>query len=225
MMIRFAPNSLRRLAAWLIGLIVLCSVAGCQEHSPQQMPVTEPGASETKPLIGCLAAVGPLRPNDAELFAAAQSGDLLSAERSISAGANIAARDALGRSPLFVAAMCDRLAIAKLLITHGTDINAQDFMGMAPLHAAVVDGWAALAEFLIARGANVNLRDADGRTPLHLAAATDQAQMVTLIMTKGGDNMIIDRRGFTAATLASRNGHMAVAAKIKEWRQNAPRSP
>ena len=98
----------------------------------------------------------------------------------LDAGANIEARDAVGRTPLHVAAL--HVAAAgdglpspvEALLDAGADIEARDKDGSSALHLAAGVEYRAWASnnitILIDAGASIEARDNDGRTPLHMAA-------------------------------------------------------
>ncbi len=89
-------------------------------------------------------------------------------------GADIAARNRLGATPLHYA--CDggpqlatwdpdaQSAMVAALIVVGADPNVVDKRGVAPLHRAVCE--------LLARGADARRRNGNGSTPLDLATST-----------------------------------------------------
>ncbi len=223
MITTLVSDPFRREIGALACILALGLTSACEDRGGHQVSATssQPPVVAEKPLIECLHAVAPASVIDAELFQAAEIGNLTRAEHSIATGANINARDALGRTPLFIAVLCAQSETATLLINRGADIDAQDFMGMSSLHAAAADGWAPLAQLLISRGADVNSRSGDGRTPLHLAAATGCSAIVTLLLKNGGNREALDNKGLTAAALASRNGHMTIGTQIDQWLDGA----
>lgn len=198
-----------------IGLLTACADRGSSEAPLPSATERDAKASSATQFY----AVGRLSKNDAELFAASGTGDILRVEKSIDAGGNVNATDFLKRTPLFAAAFCNHPEVANLLMDKGSDVNARDFLGMSPLHAAVIVGGEETAKALILRGANINILSAAGRTPLHSAAATNQMAMVELLLERGANAQVRDKDGITAASLASRNGHPTVAASIKKWQE------
>lgn len=209
----------------IVSVVAISILTACGERGSSEAtlaPPTERGAKANSTTQ--FHVVGRLSKNDSELFAASGSGDVLRVEKSIDAGGNVNATDSLKRTPLFAAAFCNHPEVANLLIDKGSDVNARDITGMSSLHAAVIVGGKETAKALILRGANINILSAAGRTPLHSAAATNQMTMVELLLERGADAQVRDKDGITAATLASKNGHLTVAVRIKKWqeKQNTP---
>ena len=198
-----------------IGLLTACGERGSSEAP--LAPATERGAKASSTTQ--FHVVGRLSKNDAELFAASGAGDVLRVKQSIDAGGNVNATDSLKRTPLFAAAFYNHPEVANLLIDKGSDVNARDITGMSSLHAAVIVGGEETAKALILRGANINILSAAGRTPLHSAAATNQMAMVELLLERGANAQVRDKDGITAAALASKNGHLTVAVRIKKWQE------
>jgi ankyrin repeat protein len=69
-------------------------------------------------------------------------------------GADAAAQDGDGWTPLHFASWCGHLDVARLLVEHGADAAAQDRRGSTPLRLASSSGHRDLARFLIEHGAN-----------------------------------------------------------------------
>jgi ankyrin repeat protein len=214
-------SSLRRKPLGIAVVAVIALLTACGEHGSAGAlfgSTTADGAKESS-TARCFNVVGRPSQDDADLFAAAGTGDLRRVEQSLDAGANMNATDTLKRTPLFAAAFCNQPEVASLLLDKGSDVDAKDFLGMSPLHAAVVAGWDKVAKVLISRGANVNTLTSAGLTPLHLAAATNQLAMVELLLDRGANAHLRDKEGITAASLASNNGHTKVAAAIRKWQE------
>ncbi len=209
-------KSLRLVSVGAMGLLTACG-----KHGSSEAPLSSVAEKGTQagPVARCFYAAGRLSKNDAELFAASGAGDVRRAEKSVDAGGNVNATDSLKRTPLFAAAFCNHAGVAHLLIDKGSDVNARDFIGMSPLHAAVIGGGDEAAKELLSRGANIDIPSTVGQTPLHLAAATNQVAMVELLLERGANARVRDKDGITAASLATKNGHPAVAATIRKWQE------
>ena len=91
----------------------------------------------------------------------------------MSAGADVYAASARGKTALHFAAEYGYLELAKWLIdakADGAFVNVRDASGRSPLHFAAGEGSHELVSLLLQRGADVHAVDAAGRTPLHDAA-------------------------------------------------------
>jgi ankyrin repeat protein len=212
-------SSFRRRIAGLAGLCALGLLAGCGEPGSGAAPTSAaPQAAAPCPILHSQPG-GDLGRNDAELLAAAATGDVGGAQQSLEQGANVNAGGALKRTPLFVAAFCDRPDMVKLLLDKGGRHDATDANGMSPLHAAVIVGATETVKILLANGANVDGRDLAGRTALHVAAATGQLALVELLLAAKANPAARDKSGKTAATLARDNGHSASGKAIRQWQE------
>ncbi|CAH3161140.1 unnamed protein product [Porites evermanni] len=67
-------------------------------------------------------------------------------------GANIQAKDILGRTPLHVAAEKGQSDTVNYLLDHGADVNSRDRNGLLALYCALKGGHATTAKFLMDRG-------------------------------------------------------------------------
>ena len=126
------------------------------------------------------SAIGPLS-------AAASGGHKEFVELLIANGANVAAKNEYGSTPLHNAATKE---IAQLLITNGADINAKINDGSSPLIAAAMKGHKEVAELLIAKGADVNARSesvlGEGKTALAWAVEQSHPEIANLLRKPGG---------------------------------------
>ncbi len=116
----------------------------------------------------------------------------------VQGGANVAARDIFGRTPLHYAVqMRDAERIIPLFIGRGADANAQadDGLRTTPLLAAVehsIDapdkkGMIKVIRLLVSLGAQMNMKGNDGQTPLAIAAARGDAPLVSALIEMGAD--------------------------------------
>ncbi|MEN6370985.1 MAG: ankyrin repeat domain-containing protein [Armatimonadota bacterium] len=72
-----------------------------------------------------------------DLYIACGLGDEVQVSSFISSGADINAKDMLGRTPLHWAAENSQAAIVRLLLANGANVNAIDEDGRSPLHQAI----------------------------------------------------------------------------------------
>lgn len=105
-------------------------------------------------------------------------------------GANVDARDDLGRTALFETLhtpdLCD-LRGATLLLKNGIDISLQDLKGNNVLHEAARRDAVEHALRFVDRRIDVNIPNNDGLTALHLAAGWGHYKIVSLLVEKAAD--------------------------------------
>jgi hypothetical protein len=89
----------------------------------------------------------------------------------VSRGAQLAAVDTWGSTPLHSRARSWRSSIA-MLLELGADVHAGSLRAGTPLHSAAGGKHAEHARQLLARGARVDARDAEGVTPLEVALSS-----------------------------------------------------
>jgi len=104
----------------------------------------------------------------------------------IEMGADIGAREELGRTPLHYACAYSETEIALILIEKGADIGARDNVGRTPLHSACYNGKTKTALMLIEKGADVGAKDDYGDIPRDLASG----ELKILIKKKKFHNFI-----------------------------------
>jgi len=106
------------------------------------------------------------------------------AEYLIGKGANVAARNDVGITPMH---LCAYPEMAVLLVRNGADLEARADGGATPLHIIsehpeCVD----VMEQLLKLGAAVNAKDDAGHTALDTAIAREEEDKIELLMTFGG---------------------------------------
>ena len=150
----------------------------------------------------------------------------------IARGADLDAKDNVGRTPLGMAALEGKRDVAELLITKGAavtlhvhaalgdlgqveqalakgePVDLRDDHGRTALHDA---GSAAVVELLISKGADVKASNEGGMTPLHYAAARGQSEVAELLLEKGADVDALDNWETTPLFRAARGGHESTA--------------
>lgn len=113
----------------------------------------------------------------------------------VNQGADLAAKDKIGLTPLHLAAYTGPYEVVKFLIAKGADVAARDDDGSTPLHRACDRGRKDVADLLIEKGADVNLRTKLGLTPLSHAVDSGNIGLVKLLITKGADANTRDGEG------------------------------
>ncbi len=166
------------------------SVQGCLESGVQ---VDARGPDGVTPLAGMVSARGCCADiaNVLPLF--------------VAAGADVNARDTLGRTPLHLASAASGTilpvsvlaVVIPALLDAGAEPNARDLEGATPLHAAVA--WRGssdtLLHLLAAAGADLDARNNRGQTPLHVAVSIDDPTLVRTLMRLGADPEARDGAG------------------------------
>ena len=138
------------------------------------------------------------RADNADLLAAARSGDADGAALAIRDGAELEARDDRRRTPLLLAGTHDRLAVARLLVPLGADPDALDDRHDSPWLVTGVTGNVAMAKVLLAAGPDLTLRNRFGGISIIPAAERGHVDYVRL-MTKTRTNLNhVNDLGWTA---------------------------
>jgi len=116
-------------------------------------------------------------------------------------GADINAKNHLGRTPLFEAILSvDNIWYLGELINLGADVNSPDLMGNTPLFAtAEAKKYSELkANLLIDRHSEINYRNRFDETPIFAAVQSDDVDLLTILIAKGADINIKNELGETA---------------------------
>ncbi len=110
---------------------------------------------------------------DAEtaLHFAASSNKLQVVDLLLRKGANIDAKDNLGKTALHIAVSEGRLETVKILLKKGANIKALENDGKTALHIAACDGKLEIIDFLLQKGADIEAQDNLGQTALHNAVS------------------------------------------------------
>lgn len=77
-------------------------------------------------------------------------------------GADLAARDEDGATPLHKAAYAGQTKVVQLLVSKGAEVDSQDNEDGTPLHNACFTGHLECAKLLLSSQANLNCADAKG---------------------------------------------------------------
>ena len=115
-----------------------------------------------------------------------QNGDMASVQSQVKSGADLDARDALGRTPLYYAVYYEHLKIAGLLVKNGANVNVKHKANKTPLHLAAELGNIQMVRLLLKAGAKVNALDSDRGTPLDWAIGTLHNDTAAFLRKNGG---------------------------------------
>jgi len=151
----------------------------------------------------------------------------------IEKGADVNAKDSVGRTALLIAAGAGQTETVALLIKKGSDVRAKDISGNTAL-MYLLTGFASLgtriskgelkdcamipteiATLLIDRGADVNEKSEVGSTPLMVAADMGHANTVRFLLSRGADVNAKNRSGMTAMKFAIKKGHEDIVQLLK----------
>jgi protein-disulfide isomerase len=136
-------------------------------------------------------------------------------EMLLEAGADPAARDAWGRTPLLVAAQLRNTAAIARLIEKKSDVNAANKNDITPLVASAQTGNREAAAMLLAAGARADAADNLGWTALMWAAYRKDEPLVRLLLEHGADAGTVGRDKSTALGIAkSRGGSASLVALL-----------
>lgn len=143
----------------------------------------------------------------AQLYTAAQAGDLPQLQAQLQAGASPGWTDENGETPLMAAAKNGHLEVVKALLEAGADVHAKDANDWTALfkacHNPELDaGFAPVVQALVEAGADVNGRIFYGITPLMLAAGGGEAAVCEVLLNAGAEVKAANDGGRTALAMA-----------------------
>jgi ankyrin repeat protein len=146
----------------------------------------------------------------------------------IAKGANIEARDKLGRTPMHDAVQtpldpADRgrqKEIVEILIAQGADVKAGSLHGNTPLHEVFNSMGSGINkdvfELLLAKGADIEAGNDVGNTPLFFAAGTGEKEAAEFLIAKGADVNAKNIYGGTPLHHAAQAGQKEVVELLLE---------
>lgn len=140
------------------------------------------------------------------LLQAAEKGWVDEIEKLLAEGANIAARNRFGSTPLLLAAGNGHRKAVTALLAAGSDINHRNLGGGTALIRAAEGGHARAAKILIEAGAFIDHANNKGVQALTAAAFNGDDDVLELLLAKGARPGYIDRTGKSAIVYAAAKG-------------------
>lgn len=150
------------------------------------------------------------------LHAAVRGNNLALVEALLKAGAELEARDSLGRTALHAAAEAGQAASVDALLKRGASHQARAASGDVPLGLAAMRGDSASIVVLLAADASPLLGNAQGEMPLHLAALHSRLSVAQLLIGADAPVNARTRYGATPARIAWELGDRAMADLLAE---------
>jgi ankyrin repeat protein len=153
---------------------------------------------------------------DNRLLDAASRNDRPTIEKALALGANVLAKDDLGRSTLFLAVMdAHDLSLVRWLHEQkAVPVDEADVSGRTPLSFAADYGLIEIVRYLVENGAKVDAKDVQQRTPLMHAAGADHPDVIAYLADHGADVNTRDQFGDTPLIAACGKGNAASAALL-----------
>ena len=163
----------------------------------------------------------------------------------ISRGADIDARNELGKTALILAALWGNTSVAKELIARAADVHLVDIYGLSALTWAAQNDHLEIVKMLMAQGVDVNVgrevahmpllgtsdprilralldhgadpdaKDRNNHTALMSAVMNRNAEKVRLLLQRGADYTVWDGASNTALSLAKEVGHPKIIRMLE----------
>jgi ankyrin repeat protein/penicillin V acylase-like amidase (Ntn superfamily) len=148
------------------------------------------------------------------LYWAALRGELDTAARLISEGAEVNAVNRAGSTALMGAAQTGQLALLHQLLERGASVAFRNQDGEDALSVALLWGQLEVAKALIQAGAPVDARNVHGLTPLFRAASAGDPEVVQSLLSRGADARSKARDGYTPVMAAAGAGHADIIERL-----------
>ncbi len=149
------------------------------------------------------------------LFDAARLGrdDMIAAL--LQAGADIAALDPKGYTPLILASYHGHEGATEALLEHGAPVDQQDGVrGNTALMGVAFKGYKPIAGLLLDAGADPDVTNAGGQTALMMAALFGHSAIVDLLIDRGSNPHFQDAAGNSAVSIAQTQNNELMVARL-----------
>mmetsp|Transcript_40078 Transcript_40078/g.127567 ORF Transcript_40078/g.127567 Transcript_40078/m.127567 type:complete len:373 (-) Transcript_40078:52-1170(-) len=157
-----------------------------------------------------------------DLQQAAVRGDLLKLKKALERGADVAAGNSRGATPVMLASLSngkDAMAVLTELVDRKADVSAKDKNGWCCLHHACRNGKTEVAKFLISLQMDPALMTTDHKTTLMLAAMEGKLDLVKELVKYEGVRAqapVKDAFSVSALHCAAKEGSQEIAKLILE---------
>lgn len=141
--------------------------------------------------------------SESALHAAASANQVDTVRYLIFSGAEVDARDFLGKTPLLLAVEKFSSHSVAVLCANGADLNSRDTLQETPLLAAIRGQNLFLTKKLLEEGARPNISDARSNSALHLAVEMNDPALVKSLLAYGADPSLVDSQGRTPLHLCA----------------------
>ena len=153
---------------------------------------------------------------DDALLAAAPEAKTDIVRRLLDAGADPAAHEPGGDTPLSEAAAHGRVEVVALLLARGVDVNVTNELGWTPLLVASMNGRAKTVRLLLAAGADLHVRGVNGYDALASAAEGEHVAVIDALLAAGANVQTRTDNGETAHQIAERHaGHRSAGERAR----------
>ena len=204
--------------------ILLLLLAACGAEPPPPTPTTSTTAPPAAAVPERNLAMGTGEPRETQPFTleqrlrdAVERGDRPTIEKALERGADLQAKDELGRTVVLLAThFAGDLALVQWLHAKKAPLDVPDVNGRTALSFAAEDGRLDLARWLVEHGAEVDRRDAQQRTPLFHAALGGHDPVIAFLRDRGADIDVRDQFGDTPLMVACAKSHDSTAALLLE---------
>jgi ankyrin repeat protein len=133
----------------------------------------------------------------------------------LQAGADLAAVDAKGHTPLILASYHGHAASTALLLSHGAAVDQPDTVrGNSALMGVAFKGHSSIAEQLLEAGADPHATNKAGQTALMMAALFGHGEIVDRLIDRGSDPHLRDAGGNTAVSVARAQRNDEMVARL-----------
>lgn len=140
------------------------------------------------------------------------------AELLLGKGADVNAKNWVGKTPLGLAVQRERLEVADFLLKKGASLEIRiGSAGRTLLHWLSERGTKRSMEWMVKKGANLNAKDFDGRIALHDAIYYGNERKAEFLVKKGADLFIKDNDGQTPLDLVKDSSFKQKL--LEEWRR------